>query len=59
MAVSNFGYRFYVDNIGIRVSECFDKYGFGVLLNRFFKVGKVARIDESGGNAIIGQSMRQ
>ena len=54
MAVSNCGHGFYIDNIGIRISECLDKYGFCIFLNRFLKVGKVARVNERGSNSIVG-----
>ena len=39
MTMSDFGNSININNIGVRISQCLDKYGLCILLNSFLEVG--------------------
>ena len=57
--VRNVRYRLNVDNIGVRVTEGFNKDRLGVVLNRVFKIRHVVRINKGRVHAELREGVRQ
>ena len=59
MTMSNPGNRININDVRIRISQCFYKDCFRIFLNSLLEIGQIIRSYKSGRNAIRGQCMRQ
>ena len=59
VAMGNISDYLYIYNIGIRISQGFNKDSLCIRLNGFLEIRQVSRIDKGGGYPISGQCMRQ
>ena len=59
MLMGNAGHRLQINQIGIRVTQCFNKDGFRMLLYGLFEVPWLGRIHKCCMNSIVGKRMFQ